>query len=279
MTLQNMERESKANTKHREEENQVNQFMDYYQRSTGMKYLFKCRPEDKTKPNSKGVNGTHDYEFVPENGQGLTLAIELGGIYMSEADVRDTAIHCNFIGKLRGELSKELPPGEYILEIDTNRNPSRNEAVASLARVVELLKNMIMASGSVGIRETAVKRFKLNDTLRITCSIHIAKLGKRNLNILSSRTEGYGESISDEASSDALIKVILDNDWKLAIPRREGKKTVLLAVNSYEGRSFPEPQKMKHAVQSRLGLHSNIDEIYLLNPRMYKDGFDVERIK
>jgi len=266
--------------KFEEERFQVEEFIKYYNKCNGMEYRFKCRPEDKSNPISKQFNGTYDFLYEELYGRGLTLAIELGGIYKSEADMKYSDIYQKFIEELRHELAKELAPTmECMFNIDFNRVPLRHESAECKGKIARLLKDMSMAYDYKGNPQRIVRTLRLNGNLRIDCSILAVNPGKGKIIILSNRNGGYAEHISDELSNNSFLEVILGNDGKLEIPKKEGKGTVLLAVNAREGHSFPEPSAMKLMVQQRPSVHSNIDQIYLLNRKINGNDFDVDKIK
>ncbi len=280
MTSNGVFQEGKMALKHVEERFQVDKFIVYYNKRNGMEYQFKCRPEDKTDPISKQINGTYDFLYQEQYGRDPSLAVELGGIYKSEADMRDSNIYANFVEELRRELSKEFTPTkEYIFNIDFNRVPLRDESTECKARVTELLKWMTTAYENIDNPQRIVRTLKLNDTLRVNCSLSVVDAAKPGILILSNTDGGYGIGIGTEIGNNALRAVILDNNAKLAIPKEEGKKTILLAINSREGHSFPEPNAMKLMVQEGPNVHKNIDEIYLLNRKIKGNDFDIDKIK
>jgi len=273
------EERNKVEDKHNEEEFQANKFLEYYNRDTCLNYMIKCRPEDKADPVSNTVRGTYDFLLVERHGMGVDLAVEIGGIYICEKDVRNSSIHGKFLRELRFELSDELAPTQlYVFEADFDRVPSRRDERAMCKGTLKDLFKYMMSEITHTDHKTA-RKLQLGDTLRVDCSLSRVDATKPGIWILSNRDGGYAQGIGTEVSNDALLRVILDNNGKLAIPKEEGKKTILLAVNSREGHSFPEPNAMKLMVQERPTVHNNIDEIYLLNRKIRSDNFDVDKIK
>lgn len=279
MTPENGAQRGKADNKSREEKLAVDQFIEYYNKVTEIKYQFKCRPEDKADPISKQVNGTHDFEYVPENGQGPTLAIELGGFYKSEDAVRNSQIARKFIRELHDEFSKKITTTKaYSFTIKFSRPPLKPEFDSCKSQITELAKNMI---SQVQKSEGEVSRLlKLGDDLKINCRLDTIQSKGSGIDVWHSLDEWGGEQKVEEISANSFLNALRDNHEKLSIPKKEGKRTILLVPNNYNGYIFAEPEVIKNLFPGLPDfLHINIDEIYFLNEKEFFNNFEIWRIK
>jgi hypothetical protein len=257
------------------EEKSLGLFLEYYNSVTGKRYIKDCRPEERG-----DIVGNYDFLCKDEGLKGVDLAIEEKSLNKSTENVRDNKEISKIIAEVRRILNGKgimCDDKEYRFLLEFKNVPSIEERDKYAQKIAGSVENTIADNRGFDIccqvtldteGYDCIKRFRL---IR-------ARKGKGFF--LFSCPES-SESIAVEAdTSDRMAKIFENSNRKLFLPKREGKKTILLITNDWNNFILADEHNIRDALEL-LGeqSHEYIDEIFFVNKRNFEDGFDIHKVK
>ena len=277
MTLENV-MQKRVDRKNAEEKFIVKKFIEYHNRLTRSEYEFKCRPEDKADPISKGVKGTYDFLYLKKDGKAPELAIELAGFYKSEENVRQTYELEKFIFTVEAELRKNYQfDKRYVFFLRFKDLPPKKDNPFYTKTLISKVREFIDDYNGKNLpRSIKIPELPLIREFRLIAIDEKMK----GVNLDFSIDNWGGIQMVGEICANAFSTALADNNEKLGIPKKEGKKTILLVINNHKGYIFADAKVLEQFFPDLpLSVHEYIDEIYFLNDVDSLFGAEIKKIK
>ncbi len=277
MTLENIT-QKKVDRKSEEEGFIVKEFIEYYNKLTGLEYKFKCRPEDKADPVSKGVKGTYDFLYWKKDGRAPELAIEIAGFYKSEENVRETHELEKLIYTIETELQKHFQVDKrYVFFLRFKELPPKKDKPTYIRLLTSKVKEFI-----VHYYENKLHRSITIPGLPLITEFKLLAVDEKmkGINLDFSMENWGGVHMVGEVCANAFCTALTDNNEKLGTPKKEGKKTILLVANNHKGYIFADSNELEQFFPDLPhSVHEYIDEIYFLNNIDSLFDAEIKRIK
>jgi hypothetical protein len=248
-------------------------FLDHYNTLTGKHYEFVRRPEE-----DRPVVEHYDFLYKERHSENDYLAVEEKTLRKSKKNVRDSEVILRLVNGVQQEIKEKglLSDRDYIFYLDFDSAPKKNELDIYFQKIVDIVEQAIHETRNTDICKqidfelkgyNCIKRFRL-------LSNHKSKRG--NILFPFHSASNFSRDISGD-TLNALSKILVEGDSQLKIPKKEGRKTILLIINCLV---LGDEHTIREAMQSiPLELHENVDEIFLVSKKGFDGHYDIRQIK
>ncbi len=249
-------------------------FLDHYNTLTGKSYEFLRRPEE-----DNAVVEHYDFLCKEKHSENDYLAVEENRLVKSTENVRDNKEIQEIISGVKTILEDKhiLISKEYRFLLEFKSVPGKKERDRYVQKIAKTIEKAIIENKGCDICEEVALNMERYDCIKEFRLIS-AHEGKRIV-LCSSEESSESTNVQSDAS-ERLEEMFKDCNEKLGLPKREGKKTILLITNHWDDFVGADQYNMVAAMQCvDLKNHEHIDEIFFINKRNLEDGHDIHKVK
>ena len=252
----------------------INLFLEDYNLRTGKRYITVGSPED-----DKELTGSYDSLCEDKNSTGDYLAVEEKSLNKSTENVRDNVE----IGEIVAEVNRVLNEKrlfynkEYLFNLEFRNAPRSRERDKYAQKIAELVEEAINQNKDADIHNQVIFNVKGYDSIK---KFSLFKTHKSQKVIFGFSPESNFSKDLFADTFSTLSKIIENADSQLRIPKREGKKTILLITNDWNNFIIVDERNIKEAMDA-LDEHSHkhINEIFFINKRSLQPGYAISQVK